>query len=53
MFPLQRVSKKVNHSLSFVLGPKYLTTPKKSQILNMYQDITSGPTLADPRINFP
>ena len=40
MFPLQGGSKEVNHSLGFVLGSKHLVTPKKSQIPNMFQDIS-------------
>ena len=32
MSPLQQRNKKVNHSLSFALGPKHLITSKKSQI---------------------
>ena len=42
MFPLQGGSKKVNHSLSFLLGPKHLKTSKKSQITNMFQHISSN-----------
>ena len=40
MFQFQAGSKKLNHSLSFVLCPKHHITDKKSQILNMFQDLS-------------
>lgn len=53
MSPLQGGGKKVNHSLSFVLGSKHLITPKKSQIPNMFQNISFKQTSADAGIKTP
>ena len=50
MFPLQGGGKKVYHSLSFVLGSKHLITPK-SQISNMFQNVSFKQTSADAGIN--
>lgn len=44
---------KVNHSLSFVLGSKHLITSKKSQIPNMFQDVSFEQTLPDAGFNIP
>lgn len=51
MFPHQGNRKKVNRSLSVVLGPQNLIIPQKSQIPNTFLDISSKPTLAGTGIN--
>ena len=53
MFPFQGGSQEVNHSEFCVLGPKYLITPRKNQISNIFQDISFKHTLADTGINTP
>ena len=52
MFPLQGGSKKINHSLSFVLGPQKPST-SDSWIPNTFQDIRFEQTLVDIGINTP
>ena len=53
MFPLQGESKKVGHSLNFVLSPKHLISPKNCWIPNVFQDISFKQTSADAGINIP